>query len=130
MIELLQGWGGATIAYRRPGRRAELHAESRRGRQGAGEGIRFAEGLRRKILVRRARPARRCASPRATAQAMMRSRRCGAAGAHYLVAAGTQPKHVLARDPRTVLIEENFQASTSWRKGARGLAKPAAAMCS
>ena len=101
LAELLNGWGGVTIAYRR---RlidcAELHAEPR----GSGEGAGGGHPLRRGPDAGRGRGRRLRRAPRRCAVAARRAtggrdRSTATLPARtILVAAGTQPNTVLARE--------------------------------
>ena len=104
IVELLQAWGGVTIAYRRrlidsPSYTLN-HEEVEKALE---EGIRFAEGLTPLAVEvdargARARP-RRCPRSTTTATACGTSTRASTLPARtILIAAGTQPNTVLARE--------------------------------
>jgi NADPH-dependent glutamate synthase beta subunit-like oxidoreductase/NAD(P)H-flavin reductase len=136
LLELLQGWGGATIAYRKRLADAPSYALNHEELERAlAQGIRFAECLEPRRIEVDARGA-----VRAVALAQMRRDSAGgwvAQGEHLLparsvfIAAGTQPNTVLARE-----YPERFALDGRWFQAVdeagvpvvaeRGRAKPTA----
>ena len=102
IVELLQRWGGVTIAYRRrlidsPSYTLN-HEEVEKALE---EGIRFAEGLTPlaiEVDAARPRAGSRCRRITTTATASGTSRRATLPARTILIAAGTQPNTVLARE--------------------------------
>ena len=116
IVDLLDRWGGVTIAYRRRLIDAPSytlnHEEVAKAME---EGIRFAEGLTPEAVeVDRLRPRRRpdASAPshrRGDRQALEPSERVTLPARTILVAAGTQPNTVLAReDPVHVALDGRY----------------------
>ena len=106
LAELLDSWGGATIAYRRRLiDRPVLHPEPRGGRKAMEEGVRFAEGLTPgRGGGRRLRPRRR----RYGVQARRTAAEAIAAGALHPRRRRHQPNTVLAREDHSIRLDGKY----------------------
>ncbi len=127
LAQLLDSWGGATIAYRRKITDAPSytlnHEEVAKAME---EGVRFAEGLApRAVEIDRFGHAAALRCARADGSEVVLPARA------ILVAAGTQPNTVLAREDGRIRLDGKYFAAVDENGApvtpARGLSKPAQA---